>query len=475
MRILFINPPIQHAFALRGPNRVWLQYELAPPLGLMSLSAYVKRHGYAKVRLLNGQTPQGASDQEILSAARAYQPDVVGFTVNSVLYYNACRVASEIKKAVPATKIVFGGPHLTEYAVEAVQQPMVDFAVYGEGEHTFHELLQGLDGDREISSITGLVHKLPSGEVIKNPPRRVTEPLDALPMPDYSLYDYRQARIQFSSVGPTGIMITSRGCPFACTFCSRNYGYYRARSAESVVAEMLVLKHMGYRAIEFFDDSFNVSRERVLDICRLIRSRRVDLPWSFRGRVDKFDEHLAGEAAAAGCVRASFGVESGCQAVLDRIHKGTTVAQAREAFRNARHFGIETVAYFMLGLPGETRVEAEQTTALIRELRPDYLVLQSLVPQPGSPLYREAVAAGAFPDRLRDWARHPFPDLAVPAYEGPMSEQEIFALVRSSLVRFYTRPSFMARSLIKIRSLEDLRVKTRTALRLLGPLLRAVD
>jgi anaerobic magnesium-protoporphyrin IX monomethyl ester cyclase len=466
MKILFINPPIQYPIRVRGPSNSLIQHDFAPPLGLMALSSYIKARGFADVTLINGQTPGGVTDAEILEAVGRLRPDVVGITVNSMLYYNSVRIAGLIKNVLPDAKVVFGGPHLTIYGKESVSQPGVDFGVVGEGEYTFHELLEALGGRREILGIDGLIWKRDS-EVISNPPRKFTEPLDALPLPDHTLYDCRQGRIQFDDVGPTGLVISSRGCPYRCTFCCLNYPYYRTRSAGGIVDEMILLEEMGYRSIDFYDDNFNVSRSRVLEICDLIRRRNLRIPWSFRGRVDKFDESQARAVAGAGCKRISFGVESGSQEILDSIGKQITLEQIRTAFALAKKFGIATVAYFMLGLPGETIEQARKTVDLAVEIEPDYLVIQNLIPQPGSRIYQDALAAGAFPDWALEFAKHPVPEIYIRSWETGMTEEQIFKLLRSTILRFYFRPRYLLRALSRIGSAENFFIKARTALNML--------
>ncbi len=466
MRILFINPSMQYAVRFRGPNRSIMQFDYAPPLGIMSISAYVKRHGYTDVKLINGQTRKGVNDAEILAIVERLNPDVVGFTVGSILYYNCVRIAALIKEAAPEVRVVFGGPHLTVYGVESVSQPAVDFAVVGEGEYTFLELLQAIESGGDFGQITGLVWKR-NGEVIKNPPRQLTEPLDALPIPDHSLFDLGQYRVQFDDVGPTGIIISSRGCPNRCTFCCRNNPYWRARGDESVVHEMIELKRMGYRSITFYDDTFNVSTKRMLAICRLIREREVDLPWSFRGRVNGFDEDQAKALAEAGCVRAHFGIEAGTQEMLDKIKKDITLEEIRTAFALCKKYGILTIAYLILGLPGETVEQARKTIELTFELDPDFASFHSLMPIPGSEIYRDAIAAGAFDDYMLEWTKNPTPELHLKSWETGMSEEQVFNLLRWALFRFYFRPTYIFKTLRRIGSLENFLTKARTALRLL--------
>jgi anaerobic magnesium-protoporphyrin IX monomethyl ester cyclase len=439
----------------------------------MALSAYAKRFGYCDIALLNGQTPRGLSDAQITSHLRASPPAVVGITTQTMLWYEVARLARLVKRTLPTTKVVLGGPHLTHFGRETVAQDAVDFGIIGEGESTFLELLRTLEGKRALASVAGLVWKRGS-EVVVNPARTTFEPLDDLPSPDHSLYDLRQHRIPFDECSPTGIIISSRGCPHHCAFCSRNYPYYRMRSAENVVAEMQAYKEMGYRAVTFYDDTFNASRQRVLEICHLLQERHVHLPWSFRARVDQLDEATARAAAEAGCRRVYLGVESGVQRVLDRVRKGITVEQIRSAFSACRRNGLTTVAYVVLGLPDETRRDAEQSLALIRGIDPDYVVYQTLLPVPGSPIYEEALAARAFPDYWREYARDPRPEMSARLWETGMRQDEVFRVMMQGLAEFYFRPRYVLRRLMQVRSLEDLATKSAMGVRLLGRMARGL-
>lgn len=466
MRILFINPPLEHAITYPGPNRVVMQHDYAPPLGLMSLSAYVKERGFRDIRLINGQIPRPVKDSEILDTVRSYKPDVVGITLTTLVYYNGIRIASLIKETSPQTHVVVGGPHVSLFPVETVSQTPVDSAIVGEGEEGFCELLKALESSSDLGSIRGLVWKK-GQEIHQNSARESIESLDRLPMPDYSLYDMKYHRVRFDDIAPTAVIITSRGCPFQCTFCSQVYPEYRARSAESVVREMLALKGMGYRSVSFWDDTFNLSRNRVLEICELIRQAKVDMPWSFRGRVTGFDEEMAISVKGAGCIRAHFGVESGTQDLLDRIKKGITLEQIRTAFALCKKHKIQTMAFFMIGLPGETVAQAKKTIQLAFEIDPDFAVFHTLIPFPGSQIYQDAVSAGAFPDYIKEFSLHPTPSLRLQSWETGMTEKEAYNLFRQALLRFYFRPSYILKTLRRIGSFENFLIKASTALRVL--------
>jgi len=191
-------------------------------------------------------------------------------------------------------------------------------------------------------------------------------------------------------------MISSRGCPYRCSFCDRSHlgKVFRGRSPASVADELQHCVEMGIGEVLFYDDTFNLDRERVMGICEQILSRGLDVLWDFRGRVDCVDAAMLAAARRAGCRRIYFGVESATQRHLDALRKGFELGQVRRAFELARRAGLSTLAYFMIGLPGETRAEALRTLEFARELRADFAHITVLTPFPGTPIYLEGLASG---------------------------------------------------------------------------------
>lgn len=472
MRILLINPPVSNATGVPGLNSTWREHDFAPPLGLMAVSAWVKKFGYRDIRLLNGQTEAGLQDAQIQATLDEFQPEVVGITTSTLFLYDVLRVARLVRQWRPDAKIVLGGPHLTEYAKESVERPEIDFAVVGEGEVPFLALLRALEKNEIVDGIPGLAYRRDDETVVVNPPDHRLLALDDLPLPDYEIVDISQYHIPYDHLHPSGIIVTSRGCPYRCTFCSLNYPYFRTRGPESVVNEMEALKKMGCKTVTFNDDNFNVSRQRVMEICDLIIERNLNLPWSFRGRVDCVDEEMIGKAARAGCIRVHFGVESGTQEMLDATKKGITLDQARAAFALCRKYKIATVAFFMIGLPGETAEQARKTIDFALELNPEYVVFTSLIPQPGSEIYEQALAEGAFPDYIREFARNPVPDFQWRVWNTGMTQDRINSLMRSGLVRFYLRPGYIAHRFATLDGARDLGMKITSGAKLIWQLMR---
>jgi radical SAM superfamily enzyme YgiQ (UPF0313 family) len=283
------------------------------------------------------------------------------------LLLDALKVARLVKKTNPGSHVVFGGTHPTIYPREIAGQPEVDSIVVGEGEHTFSELLDAVDGGRSLSGIEGVGFRR-NGDVVINPPREFIQDLDSLPFPDRELLPWQK---YYNLLGRgkeyMTSLLTSRGCPFNCTFCTKKDGRMcRVRSPENVVQEIEQNVRLGITDFDIIDDTFTIDRKRVLAIADLIIEKKLDITMDLSARVDTVDQEILDRLAQAGCNRVRFGVESGNPGVLENLQKGITLDQVREAYRMAKKAGIVTFAYFMLGSPGETEKEVRESISLAK-------------------------------------------------------------------------------------------------------------
>ena len=194
-------------------------------------------------------------------------------------------------------------------------------------------------------------------------------------------------------------MFTSRGCPFQCLFCDRPHlgKVFRARSAKNVVDEMEECQKMGIKEIFIYDDTFGVNRQRVLDICSEIQKRKLTITWDVRTRVDTVDEEMLKAMKNANCQRIHYGVEAGAQKILNILKKGITLKQIEKAFRMTKGIGVETVGYFMIGSPNETRKDILETIKLAKKLNPDFVHISITTPFPATGLYYLGLEKKYFP------------------------------------------------------------------------------
>jgi radical SAM superfamily enzyme YgiQ (UPF0313 family) len=226
---------------------------------------------------------------------------------------------------------------------------------------------------------------------------------------------------------------------------------------------------MGIREIFFYDDTFSINRQRVVDVCDEIGRRGVDISWDIRARVNTVDRELLRRLKAAGCRRIHFGVESGNPGILRSMKKGITLDQARNAFAWARGEGITTLAYFMVGSPGEGEEEIMDSIDFAREIDPDFVHFSVATPFPATEFYRLALNKGVVAsDVWREFAAAPREDFRPPLWTETFSDGELVAFLNRAYKSFYSRPTYLVRQVFRVRSLGELRRKVKAGIRVLG-------
>jgi radical SAM superfamily enzyme YgiQ (UPF0313 family) len=360
-----------------------------PPLGLACVGGALRAAGH-EVRIVDAAVlPR--RENGLAALLTGWRPQVVGISASTAVLAPALAVATTVKEHDPDVVTLLGGVHATLNPAEVVREGAVDVAVHGEGERTAVELLAALARREPLDRIPGIAYR--DGEKPRvNVMRAPVADLDELPFPAYDLLPMGSYSTPFSTPGMVTSMVTSRGCPYPCTFCDAFVVHgrkYRAQSAERVVAEIrLLVREHGVREVLFKDSEFTLDRGRVERFCDLMIAGGLRVSWTCSARVDRVDGSLLRRMASAGCRVVQFGVESADPVVIGALKKGITAEKVLEAFRSARAAGIETVANLMVGAPGETRDSIDATRRLVREIRPDHLNVQVLVAYPGTELFR---------------------------------------------------------------------------------------
>ena len=483
-KVLLINPPAEQTLVGNNPKFLDEERGYNPPLGLLLLAAMLEERSDHGVCVLDAQAEE-LSYEALADHVRGEAPDLVGITTMTFTLLDVVRTVEVVRQAAPQAKVVLGGPHVHLYPRETAALPGVDFAIVGEAEYSIVELADRLNEPNRWPEVTGLVYRrdcqLPiadcrlksemgnrESEIVVNDRHGLIEDLDALPFPARDLTPFRRYSSVLARRRPVTTMFTSRGCPYGCTFCDRPHlgKRFRARSAKNVADEMQECVEMGIHEILVYDDTFTVDRQRVLDICREIQHRGLDLGWDIRARVDTVDEDLLRALRAAGCERIHYGVEAGSDEFMAVLRKGITVEQVREAFRLTKKAGIQTLAYFMIGIPGEAEADVRQTMRLARELDPDAVHITILTPFPGTAIYRRALEEGVYAtDHWLEFARAPRPGFQPLYWTKELGRERLESLLVEAYKSFYTRPRYIARQLLKIRSWRELATKVKAGLR----------
>jgi radical SAM superfamily enzyme YgiQ (UPF0313 family) len=350
------------------------------PYGLFALGAQALRARH-QVKVLN---LSGLPWPQVADTLRRLEADVYGLSCWTANRRGVALVAREIKRLHPRAHVVVGGPHATPLAREMLaHHPEIDTVAVGESELTFLELLERLQKGESTAGIAGTVYRA-GGRIERGPERPAIEDLDALASP----HDYFD----------THIVMTSRGCPWRCTFCGAEASWGRGYRGQSVSYVLDALEKAVSRApvkmIQIKDDTFTTNRKRVIALCRGIRERKLGFLWSCDTRVDVLGEELLREMRLAGCERLSLGVESGSQKILDAIDKKITTDEIIASTELAKKYGIKARYYMMIGNRGETRETFEETLRFLDRAKPHQYIFACLSVYPGTRDYDEAVKAG---------------------------------------------------------------------------------
>ncbi len=456
--VLLLNPPILKSDLYKGGAAI--AQTKVEPLGIAYVAAVLLEAGH-RVRIIDGI----AEESTLRGIARKAQHyDFVGMSTCTAFAKRGYDAAKALKEAgdVP---VIFGGPHATALPLEVIADKNVDFAIVGEGEYTISELITNLEKKKPIEKIKGLYYKK-GKEARFTGERPFLKDIDRIPMParhllPMHLYTGSEAR---SRRLPSHSIITSRGCPFNCTFCDKHiFGRsFRAHSPKRVLSEMeLLVEKYRARDIGIWDDNFTVDKKRVLKICEMIKERNWDLTFSCEARVDCVDPDVLRALKSAGCEYIAYGVESGSQRVLDSIRKQFTKERVRETFKITHRIGIGIRGYFIVGLPGETKQDILQTIQFAKELNPTIATFTFFTPWPGTDAYNQIVKAGEL-KKPRYWRDAVVPDfnfLQDPIYvPKTLSKEALVRLHQMAYRSFYLRPSYMMQRFLSIRGLEDIQM-----------------
>lgn len=430
--------------------------------GLGYLAGALIAAGYSDVTLYDGAVESESVSQVLDRAAAENHPyRVVGISAPTVLIEQAWAAAREAKARGATT--ILGGPHLTLMPDESMQHGEVDLVVRGEGEEALVEICKALEEsqagrDGRFASILGLSWRKADGQVVHNLARPLRPDLDNIPFPAYHLFKierYTNLQPLTDGLDPHArayTIVTSRGCPYKCIYCSKPItgDTWRARSVENVIAEWrMLVRDFHATEIGVTDDIWNLDLQRAKDLCRgLIEEKLNNVPWvTIHGmKVNHTDLELFQLMKAAGCKRVGFGVESGDEEILKKvIKKSQTLDMVRAAFKNAKSAGLQTMGFFIFGMPYETEETMDKTIRFALELDPDLAHFMIAAPYPGTELWKLVEKEGIL-------FSHNWDDYAIQADRahfqiGNLTAELVERKWHEAHRRFYLRPSRLARRL----------------------------
>ena len=381
-KVLFLVPPLKSILGddyIRKDGRDPYKARY-PHIGVAYIMAVLKQ---AKIACEVLDMNLGYSSNQVLEYVKSNNPDFIGITIFSAGYRTAYSLAPFLRSHYEG-KIVIGGPHVSVVTKQAVEATQADFAVVGEGEYALLELVQNL----EFEKIKGLVWRQGS-RIIVNERRPYLQDLDSLPLPAFEDFELEK---YFCFIDRRLPLTTSRGCPYQCTYCSTRLSMgrrFRARSPENVISEIQHWREKGWSIFDINDDVFTLNKRRAAKICELILERKLNIQLNlYVGiRVDNVDEHLLKLLKAAGCRFISYGCEAGNERILKDIKKGIKIKDVINAVDMTKKIGINCKVNFIIGHPTERYEDALDTIRLAKNLRPNFVGFNNLIPYPGTEAY----------------------------------------------------------------------------------------
>jgi len=444
VRVLLINPPVKTQ--MTGV----LFSSMCEPLGLLYMAAVLEQHGI-EVRVIDG-IGEGLKHEELDNRIAEFGPDVVGIAcMMAETYSDSAEMTRIARRAAPKAKIILGGHNASLVADKIIENlPEADYVVVGEGEYVFLELVRSISNKSDIRRVKGVMYRN-NGRATFAGDIEPVQNLDELPFPakhllpqntHYGHFWYGGHKIALKNLSG---MITSRGCPFGCTFCSCTTfsgRKIRTRSPENVVKEIeYLVNERGVEQIFIVDDNFTAFPKRVIEICRLIKERNIDVNWFCEGRVDTASEEMYKAMAKAGCWLILLGLESGSQRVLDYYKKKTTVEKGWQAVALAQQAGIDVAGSFIVGSPIEVEEDYQKTLNFIKRADMDMVNISSLKVLPGTELWREFEESGAI--KPSDWNKY----FEIFDISDGHSKEKIRRWMKSAENGFYRRPSYIVKEI----------------------------
>ena len=426
-----------------------------PSLPLGGIAAWVRQNGF-DVRLIDLHVenvyPKDATDR-----VRDYDPHIVALTAKTLGWPAVIEIAQMVKAACPNALVVVGGPHLSIYAEESMTWECFDVAVVGDGEETFLEICERVESKSDVDDVLGTVVRLKDGEIVRNPPRPLSRSINKYPQTAWDLIPIEDYNC-LTLLRPFATMVTTRGCPWHCGYCSQVYSEkLRFRSVKLVVDEMeYLVRKRGVREIVFFDETFTIGKKRMMKFSDEVQRRGIKVKFNIRARVDTVDRDVVRALKKAGLRSIHMGVEAGTNRVLKIMNKQITREQTERAFRICREEGVDTRGYFMVGYYDATHEDVEDMIKFASGIGLDWASFSVATALPATDLYRIAQERGYVEGDF--WKQYTIDGGGdIPQLETEtFTAEQLRAYRTKAYMSFYLRPDLIRRKLSKAEGRDEL-------------------
>ncbi len=467
MKILLINPPQTNFLNYQTGWTFGLKdVGFYQPLGILYVATYLKKNiSSVQIKVIDAASPD-IPYRELHNLILDFYPDVAGISTYTHTFIDTLKVVDIIKTINPDAHVCLGGHHLTHFARQTLSHQKIDSIIIGEGELKFFNLVNCLLNNKEINNIDGLftrknINKVDSHTKNQN---HFLDNINILPFPDRNFVKSNHYHNALTKDNKMTTIISSRGCPYTCTFCPQGREPYRPRISADVADEIEACLSQGFSDFFFAEDTFNINNKKVLDFCREVSKRNLKFSWCCKARIHGINLSTLQAMADTGCYLINFGVETGTDEGLKQLHKGTTTSEIRQVFKWCRQAGIKTMAYFMIGHPFETsKEEIEKNISFLISLDPDFCNINTVNPVPYTPLFDLGVKKGIL-------SYEPWKKMIVSGqkfspknWEEFLTKEDLQKLRMKSTLKFYFRPSYILKQLRELGNYKQFLYKLKVA------------
>lgn len=459
MKVLLCTPTMEkNPASIKAIDKV---FTVSESLGIAYLASYLKRDGH-DIEVLDCIAERfDSSAFRIFLSQKKY--DVIGISTYTPDWHTIKTNLPMVRELQPESTIVIGGPHVNSMVNAGLWEDLCigsvsfNLAVYGEGEQTLLDIVRAVADNKALDSIKGTIWRNSNGKCHINPPRELIKDINTIPFPALELLPlsrYKRTPSNYKRE-PVRSILTTRGCPYSCIFCDRGaFGpSLRRRSIENIMSEVdRLVNEFKARELRIWDDVFTSKEKFAIEICNELK--RFDIIWSCNARVNMITPNMLKHMKMAGCWSVDFGIESGNDKILKQIKKKFNTIEASKAIKMVKQAGIEVRTFFILGFPGET-IETIQDTinfALSNDI--DYATFYLPQAYPGTELYKIAKKEMSLE---MDFSKYLIAG-QVPSYVNKnIGIEKLQSFQRKAYRSFYRRPSYIAKKIIKVRTIEDVK------------------
>lgn len=451
MKILLFNSLNPHKKFNENLPFVDEEFGIFPPLDLCYIAAVCKKNGH-EVKLIDQKVTR-FSENKIKKLMGDFRPDILGLNIHSLYTFFEVLESARMFKKISGLPIVVGGYALRTHYTEILSYKEFDFGIIGSGLKAWPEFLKAFDRQLPFVRIAGLVYR-EGKKLLVNPPKVLADQAKDLPLPDRSILQNNKYRSIISKNRNFTIMLTTLGCPSKCTYCAINYFPYSQREIPQIITEIkdCVEKHK-IREIDFFDAYFTADKKYVEKLCTEIIRNKIKVNWSCRTSLSGISEELLSLMRRSGCRKIYYGIESANQKTLARVKKDLYLNTVKNKLLATRKAGIQTLGFFMIGLPGDTEKEIKETIAFAKSLPLDWAQFSIMIAKPNTKTEKDLKKDHNF------WSEYILGKVPERRIESPwcnLPYEQVKELTALAYRSFYFRPAKILNFLWRIRSLDEL-------------------